>query len=64
MGEGASEVEADPIFTHPSLTIAHPAREVRGLKQHGVGEGEGDLGQILLRVAKIFVACLPQLVDV
>jgi hypothetical protein len=26
--------------------VAHPAREARGLKRHGVVEGEGGLGQI------------------
>jgi hypothetical protein len=28
----------------PSLTLAHPAREVRVFKRHGVGEREGELG--------------------
>jgi hypothetical protein len=31
-------------FSHPSRTLAHPAREVRVLKQHGVGEGESEVG--------------------
>ncbi len=29
---------------HPSLTVAHPAREIRVLERHGVGEGESELG--------------------
>ena len=28
----------------PSLTLVHPAREVRVLKRHGVSGGEGELG--------------------
>jgi hypothetical protein len=28
---------------HSALTLPHPAREVRVLKRHGVGEGEGEL---------------------
>jgi hypothetical protein len=31
-------------FSHPSRTLAHPAREARVLKQHGVGEGESEVG--------------------
>ena len=30
-------------FSHPSRTLAHPAREARVLKQHGVGEGESEV---------------------
>jgi hypothetical protein len=28
---------------HSALTLPHPTREVRVLKRHGVGEGEGEL---------------------
>ena len=30
--------------SHEALTLAHPAREIRVLKRHGVSEHEGDLG--------------------
>jgi hypothetical protein len=30
--------------SHEVLTLARPAREVRVLKRHGVGEREGELG--------------------
>jgi hypothetical protein len=32
----------------PCLTLPHPGREGRVLKRHGEGEGESELGQILL----------------
>jgi hypothetical protein len=40
-------------FDHPHspcLTLPHPAREVRGLKRHGVGEFDGMVFRPLLEL--------------
>jgi hypothetical protein len=43
-GERARDLRSAHPFTYPSLTLAHPAREMRVLRRHGVGEREGELG--------------------
>jgi hypothetical protein len=41
--------------TYPSLTLAHPAREVQMFKKrHGVGEGGSELGTDLVLPRRIF----------
>jgi hypothetical protein len=43
-GQACARAASRSLCTHASLTLPHPAREVRMLKQYGAGERESELG--------------------